>query len=186
MLVEKYYGSPKSEYILNYDPQIINVAIHIRRGDVKSDNQFWEKFTDNGYILRVLQKVLNIIASHGIETIVCVYSEGEGKDFKELQNLNARFFLNEDPFTTFNNLVCADVLILSKSTFSYTAGLLSNGIVFYEPFWHRPQANWIKVKESAKFNPKEFSRKLAGYLSERQCLNNGAAKIVDAEDPYRE
>jgi hypothetical protein len=170
--VEKYYASPKSGYDLQYEPNKVNVAVHLRRGDVNANNKFRDKFTDNRYIFDVLSKILEMVASLGDESSICVYSEGEVEDFKELERLNPKFFLNISPFTTFHNLVCADVLVMSKSTFSYTAALLSKGIVFYESFRHQPQNGWIKVNKNSGFDQKEFSRKLHHYLSEQQSFQN--------------
>jgi hypothetical protein len=167
-LFGKYYGSSKGGYELNYEPKKVNIAIHIRRGDVNGNNQFRDKFTENKFVFDVMSKILEVIVAHGVEPSVCVYSEGNLADFKELEKLNPKFFLNISPFTTFHNLVCADVLVLSKSTFSYVAAILSRGIVFYESFRHSPLNNWIKVNENATFNTKLFSRKMSQFISEHQ------------------
>jgi hypothetical protein len=166
-LVGKYYGSPKQGYELFYDPKKLNIAVHIRRGDVDGNNQFRDKFTENSYILRVLSDILEITTLHGLDPAICVYSEGFEEDFKELEKLRPKFHLDTSPFTTFHNLVEADILLMSKSTFSYCAALLSDGIVFYEFFRHRPQSSWIKVKEGPRFDTKTFSNKLSRYLTER-------------------
>lgn len=171
-LVEKYYANSKSGYDLNYDLDKVNVAVHIRRGDVNGNNQFRDKFTDNRYIYDVISRILELIASQGLEPSFCVYSEGESTNFKELDRLKPKYFLNINPFSTFHNLVCADVLLMSKSTFSYCAALISNGIELYESFRHKPQASWIKVKENADFDRKLFSIKLQKYISERRA-NSG-------------
>jgi hypothetical protein len=178
--VEKYYASSKSEYELNYYIKKVNVAIHLRRGDVNGSNQFRDKFTDNKYVFRILSNILETIDSNGLVPSLCVYSEGENVDFVELESLNPKLFLNISPFTTFHNLVCADVLMMSKSTFSYSAALLSKGIVFYESFRHKPQHSWIKIKNNSEFNHKEFSRKLQQYIFDHPGEKE-KVKIVHAE-----
>ena len=50
--------------------------------------------------------------------------------------------INESIEDTFTSLVLADVLVISKSSYSYIAGILSEGIVYYQPFWHSPLPNW--------------------------------------------
>jgi hypothetical protein len=159
-LVEKYYASPKSAFVLHQDAGSVNIAVHIRRGDVSGNNEFKDKFTENRFIVDVLNNILKFLNSQGIESSIFVYSEGEKEDFKELERPNLKFFLNDDPFTTFHNLVCADVLVMSKSTFSYTAALLSKGIVFYESFRHKPLNGWIRVDGNARFNSKILLKKL--------------------------
>lgn len=45
----------------------------------------------------------------------------------------------EDAFT---DLALADVLVTCASSFSYVAGLVSRGKVYYMKFWHKPLPNW--------------------------------------------
>lgn len=59
-----------------------------------------------------------------------------------------QFFLNEDPYKTFLKMTMADVLITSKSSFSFNAALLNKGIkICPKNFWHTyPQTkDWIIV-----------------------------------------
>jgi hypothetical protein len=168
--IAKYFSTPKEGYTLNYDPQKVNIAIHIRRGDVNGNNQFRDKFTENDFIAKVLDKIIELTSSSRKGSAVWVYSEGKIEDFKLLERENLKFCLNTDPFSTFHNLVSADVLIMSKSTFSYSAALLSRGIVIYEPFRHRRQKGWIEVNEEAGIRANLFSRKLREYLSSHHPL----------------
>ena len=41
----------------------------------------------------------------------------------------------------------AGTLVTSRSSFSYVAALLSEGRVYYFPFWHLPSPRWICVEE---------------------------------------
>lgn len=41
-------------------------------------------------------------------------------------------------FDTFKEMVSANALIITKSSFSYIAGVLLDGDIYYEPFWHPP------------------------------------------------
>ncbi len=74
------------------------------------------------------------------------------------------FHLNECPFTTFHHMVSADVLVMAKSSFSYSAALFSNGIKIYLPFWHKPLQNWIVVNENGGFNKKKFENMLGHVI----------------------
>jgi len=51
--------------------------------------------------------------------------------------------LNGDVLPTFHGMVFADALICSGSSFSYCAAFLSNGVVYYKRFWHRPADFWL-------------------------------------------
>jgi hypothetical protein len=53
-------------------------------------------------------------------------------------------------------LAVVDVLVMSKSSFSFLAALLnSNGLVVYHDFWHPPLKEWIRadIKGSIQDNP---------------------------------
>ncbi|MBM3856637.1 MAG: FeoB-associated Cys-rich membrane protein [Verrucomicrobia bacterium] len=64
-------------------------------------------------------------------------------DFDAIPNLQQR--INEDPIETLEALATADLLMMSKSSFSYLAALFNQeGSVLYAPFWHPPMADWIK------------------------------------------
>ena len=45
-------------------------------------------------------------------------------------------------FDTFTEMVAADALIMSRSSFSYSAAVLSDGDIYYQKFWHPPMKHW--------------------------------------------
>jgi hypothetical protein len=96
------------------------------------------------YHIKVMHKIYNDNLTKNIK--FHIYSQGNIENFQEIVNLteyNIEFHLNEFVLDTFNAMIFADVLATSKSSFSYVAALLSNGIIYYTPFWHRPLAHWI-------------------------------------------
>lgn len=114
-----------------------DIAVHIRRGDVVSQKQ------NHRYISMIDYKniILDLKKKYP-EYSICVYSEGNIKDFKELNDLNINYVLDGDPLYTFQNLVAAKILVTAKSSFSYSAALLSEGIIYYIPQKHKPLNNW--------------------------------------------
>jgi hypothetical protein len=46
-------------------------------------------------------------------------------------------------------MVSADVLVMAKSAFSYSAALFSKGIKVYIPCGHRALKDWLVVKNNA-------------------------------------
>jgi len=62
--------------------------------------------------------------------------------------------LNAPALTSLNALIYADILVLAKSSFSYVAGLLNDGIVVYEPFWHAPRPDWIGADKITALAPR--------------------------------
>jgi hypothetical protein len=126
----------------------LQLCVHIRRGDVNSTNRNSFRYSSNISIKKNLVKILEFYNRQDIRFKLSIYSEGEEKDFVEFKELNPIFCLNENEFITFDKLVNADILVTAKSSFSYVAGLLNKGIVFYEPFWHKPLPSWIHITAS--------------------------------------
>lgn len=84
-------------------------------------------------------------------------------DFEVLPHLQKR--INEDPITTLEALSTADLLIMSKSSFSYLAALFNQkGKSLYAPFWHPPMSDWLRP-----FPPVFFEEQLEEYCEE--CLS---------------
>jgi hypothetical protein len=164
ILAARYYSTPKNIYDLHYIPNKVNIAVHIRRGDVKPSDK--DRYTGNKFILTLLAKIQALVTSLGKESSIGIYSEGKISDFDELNMMTKNIYNDLCPFTTFHNLVSADILVMAKSAFSYVAALLSKGIVFYESFGAKPQRDWIEVNGNAHFSSRLFIKKL------RQKLQN--------------
>ena len=148
---------------LIYNSNNFNIAIHVRRGDIvvdqenKNDN-LQLRWQGNDYFEKVLKNVLN-----KIETVkpifIYLFSQGIENDFSEFEKFkNLHFCLDMNAQDSFLHMVYADLLITSKSSFSYKPALLNKvGIkVCPEDFWHGyPKNNdWIiaKADGSLKLN----------------------------------
>jgi len=122
-----------------------DVAIHIRRGDVISNSKIRDiqiRYTSNELYLAVM----NFIRKKYNNISFCIYSEGNEEDFELLKNDDVVFSLNKNIKNTFHEMVTAKILVMAKSSFSYCAALLSQGEIFYIPFWHRPLKHWNIVR----------------------------------------
>jgi hypothetical protein len=73
-----------------------------------------------------------------------IYSQGDKKDFNFDNNIILH--LNENIEDTFTDLVYADLLVIAPSSFSYSAALLSNGIVYYTKSYHTPLPGWSMIE----------------------------------------
>ena len=70
---------------------------------------------------------------------------------------NLKRFINEPTMTSIERLATADILVMSKSSFSYLAAILNvEGIVLYHPFWHCPPDSWLVTKPSGEFDAGRF------------------------------
>ena len=130
----------RAYYATGKQPQIepIDVAIHIRRGDVGKDNH--KRYTDNAIYKKV-------IATLSKTNKITVFSEGTYDDFQDLGLPEENFRLSTDVRETFHSLVKARVLVCSKSSFSYAAALLNENTVYYQDFWHAKLDNWLHIDE---------------------------------------
>ena len=70
----------------------------------------------------------------------------------------AQWLNQSSTYSDFMQMLRADVLITSKSSLSFVAGLLNkNSVKIYTPFWHQPPREWIS---SENLNEKVFFRML--------------------------
>lgn len=147
ILRNKYLDSPKPE-LGWFSADEWNVAIHVRRGDAL-EPRHRARVTGNAVLDRILREVIEGCTNpEGKPVKVHIMSEGSVAEFDFARGLptSVAFHLDECPFTTFHHLAMADTLVTAKSTFSYLAGILNPGQVFYEPFWHEPLPRWIPLK----------------------------------------
>lgn len=119
-----------------------NVAIHIRRENVVDRGLSGDRATTpNSYYLNIM----NIIREKhkDKEILFHIYSQGDVNAFMDLADKDVNFYINYDIIETFTGLVSANALVISPSSFSYIAALLSDGEIYYKHFWHNPKNNWI-------------------------------------------
>jgi hypothetical protein len=121
-----------------------------------------------GVIGQTLKLVKQIIETHGMRYEMRIFSQGDSRDFMDLEALGAHLVIDSDPIYTMHELVGADVLIMAKSTFSYVAGLLSDGISIYEPCAYPPMASWLVRGNDGTFNVDDFARQLHCLIKARR------------------
>jgi len=145
---------------LIYSSSTFNIAIHVRRGDIvigqdnKNENLMM-RWQDNAYFEKVLSTIVaNVKTDKSL--VIYLFSQGEQENFSEFAKFkNINYCLNMGAQDSFMHMVYADLLITSKSSFSYKPALLSNGIkVCPSNFWHGyPKTNdWIMVDDDGEFD----------------------------------
>lgn len=122
----------------------INVAVHVRRPN-KCNVRMEGSDTPDEYYLNCMRIIQEKYKQENKECLFHIYSQGNEETFHMYKAFPVKFHFQDDTFETFNGMVFADVLILSESSYSYTAGLLSNGIIVYKPFWHPPRKHWFII-----------------------------------------
>ncbi len=125
-----------------FNNENFNIAIHMRRHNPHDDRIAGTDMSDSVY-LNTIERLRTKFAFKN--PLFHVYSQGDSKDFEIFNAPDIMLHLNESIENTFTSLVLADLLVVSTSTFSYTAGILSEGIVYYIPFWWKPFPDWTSV-----------------------------------------
>lgn len=120
----------------------LNIAVHIRRPNPHDSRLAGADITDQTF-LKIINQLKNKYKTE--KYLIHIYSQGSAADFKIFVDPNTVLHLNESIEDTFTALALADVLVMSPSSFSYSAALISNGKVYYLPFWHTPLPHWQVV-----------------------------------------
>jgi hypothetical protein len=135
--IKDFYYSTEKPRIENND-----IAIHVRRGDVSHEiNSSSDRYTSNEDYNKILLMLRREYPTYNIT----VHSQGNLEDFSDLVGDNITYKLNEDLRQTFHSLVTAKVLVMAKSSLSYSAAILNEGTVYYQDFWHKPLDGWKNV-----------------------------------------
>ena len=122
-----------------------NVAVHIRRPNVH-DVRIEGADEALEYYFNIINTIRNKCAAAEKEVLFHIYSQNEISDYADIVDNNItdiQFHLNENIYDTFIGMVAAEALVTSASSLSYTAALLSDGEIYYKPFWHCPKNTWI-------------------------------------------
>ncbi|MBK1827824.1 hypothetical protein [Haloferula rosea] len=136
---------------VQYSPDSFSIAVHVRRGDIvqgqlEGNSNHQLRWQDNDYFRKVLGNVLaNLKTQRPIE--IFLFSQGQAEDFADFSGFeNLRLCLEMSAEESFLHMVHSDLLITSKSSFSYKPALMSKGIrVCPRDFWHAyPESDqWI-------------------------------------------
>lgn len=160
-LAAKYRTAPaRAEQALIYRPGHVSLAVHIRRGDVTreaaaANANLALRYQDETYFETVLAAVLTAIDG-AFTPDIYIFSQGQAADFPAFARYqNLRFCTDMDARASFAHLAAADILITSKSSFSYKPALLGEGIrIAPAPFWHDypTSSDWITADADGRFD----------------------------------
>ncbi len=174
----------------------LRVAIHVRRGELFARDS--HRLLPNAYYIDVARAVADLLERSGIDYRLELHTEVPTKEFvvrrghhgfhdhvgapaifgPEMCRLeqfdalpNLVHCINETTMECLRKLATADVLIMSRSSFSYLAGILNrNGVMLYHPFWHAALSSWLTVDPDRQFDPALFMAAI-DQRRERQRTN---------------
>lgn len=133
-----------------YDSSQFNVAVHVRRVNLHDSTAGGELVSDEIYL-----NIINALREEYRECNPCIhiFSQGDEEAFQKIYSgSDVVFHIDDSIEDSFASMVLADVLVTSVSALSYVAGILSEGIVYYIPYWHPPLPNW-RVLDLPKYKP---------------------------------
>lgn len=164
-LQRKFHTSPqRGSDKLAYDPNAFNIAVHVRRGDVSleaaaTNPNLALRWQSESYFETALEEALDVVGPDR-EPHIYLFSQGEAEDFASFARFpNLRLCLDMDARASFLHMCFADLLITSKSSFSYKPALLSRGIkIVPGAFWHGypSSSDWILADDLGKFDRREL------------------------------
>lgn len=167
---KKFFDSPaRIEDQVIYNDNEFNIAVHIRRGDIHKnlgdiDDDSVERWLDNSYYYRVLRLLFHNITFPRVP-VVYIFSQEEEKNLREFGEFKeygkVKFCLDMSARDSFLHMVKADLLITSKSSFSYKPALISRGIrVCPKKFWHGypKDAQWILVDDNGNITSEQIQQ----------------------------
>ena len=159
---KKFFNAPNrgQEHVV-FDKEHFNIAIHVRRGDIMADlnnPNLAMRFLSNDYFEKVLTNVVEMVKPKISKPIhIYFFSQGNPCDYPEFKKFeNIHWCMDWDAQKSFLHMVYADVLITSKSSFSYKPALLNKNIkVCPKNFWHSYPDNdskWILCEKDGSFD----------------------------------
>ena len=123
------YWKEKTTY--NFKNNKKNIVIHIRLGDITPE-KYPGKYIDLKFYIDLIKKLKIKYSDH----IVNIVSDGTLNQLKPLLSENVELHLDKNEFESFHMLCSADILITSKSSFSFVPCLLNNNIKYFYPHFN--------------------------------------------------
>jgi hypothetical protein len=165
---------------LSFNPNELNIAVHIRRGDLLPGRQFSDlssrMLPDAWYL-----EILNVVAqSTNRKLAIHIFSEGRDGQYHSESGaiFSWKACFQDTPYkvyehidsefkSTFHHLLNADILIGSKSGMSHLAGMLGKHIKIMPKMWHsyRGATQLLEVSDQqTELHQDEIEQHLKQYL----------------------
>jgi hypothetical protein len=165
----KYYWNK-----ISVQNKALTICVHIRRADIKDDwldDAGWHSdFTSTSIFKKVVSEVTAALDARGIGYKVQIFTLGDLCDFDVP---GVEIFSDVDPIWSMQQMIEADIFIMSRSTFSYVAATISDGIkIGEETGWSYPHpcphlSGWIIVDSNGEFDRIAFEAQLVQHIEAR-------------------
>ena len=165
---------------------VLRLAIHVRRGDLFAVDP--DRMLPNSYYVTTARTIARVLEGLSIPYECELYTEVANKAFEvtsahhgihqrisrsvtldprmnSLEDFDAiphlKIIANGDAIEALRGMATADILIMSRSSFSYVAAILNRrGVMIYHPFWHSPLPCWIVATEAGICHPTDLIRQI--------------------------
>ncbi len=155
------------------------MAAHVRRTVIidgrvilESEEVKKKRFLDEKYYLNIFSKVIPYLRLH-TPVKIYVFSTEFPEELAQFNDVEIEFCNTWDEYKSFVHLVHADVLITSKSGFSYNAALFNRNFkISPTPFWHgypQDDPNWLLAD-----NEGNLLSDISNLSRSKNLLNNPA------------
>ncbi|WP_146205448.1 MULTISPECIES: hypothetical protein [unclassified Azospirillum] len=170
----------------------LRVAVHVRRGEmmVVAAN----RMLPNDYYIKASLRVSRLLEEMGVPCSFEIHTEiptkevelkpgengieksiGEPKRISPEESKieefaaipNATIMANAEALDCLSLFSTADVLITSRSSFSYLGGMLNRkrSVILYNPFWHPALPGWISTANDGTFDEAAFRDRIQALMA---------------------
>lgn len=163
-LRDKYHSKSHPAKKCYFNPDVLNIAVHIRRDDASVENQ---RFLPLSFYTTVIQQLEKEFDQEPHE--FHIYSSGAEAEMDELRNVlgklseGIKFHLNEPAMEAVHHMAVADILVVGQSSFSHWSGFLSENVKLYHPHFHMFDLNedeWVTMESNGSFDAEHLRRLL--------------------------
>lgn len=169
-LSEKFIRANRQAFSRPLGGPPLRVAVHVRRGDVdaaSTNPNIMMRWMDAAYFVRVLEQLVAVLAGHSVQFEL--FSQGRSDDFANLETIaSIRFRTDDGPLESFCDMAAADILVTSKSSFSYKPALLARGLrIVPGNFWHGYPDDplWVQADDTGRIDEQVLSKGIAALLA---------------------
>jgi len=128
--LQKAYWKLDRNINLIYLKDKVSVAIHIRRGDINFNNNP-DRWLDLTHYRNIIGNLNRELGENNLD--ICIFSEGQPEDFKDLATSNVRIILGGSDLVAIHHMCSADILVTGQSSFSIMAAYFNKNFVIYTP-----------------------------------------------------
>lgn len=170
-LRNKYHTKPHYAKKSYFEPEVYNIAIHIRRDDATINNN---RFLSLDFYQNIFRQIQEVFKYENYE--FHIYSSGKTKEMNQIRETfsqltkQVKFHLNESAMEAIHHMAIADILVTGHSSFSDWAGFLSHNVKLYHPHFHMfnlDETEWIKVDDQGNFNQDCFQDRLENLINSK-------------------